>query len=67
MVLHARRGDFEDHCKMLAVWSSDWNGINTFPQFAAKDHFDQRLNERKDITWGDPVPENYTSVSWNPS
>lgn len=30
LVLHIRRGDFVDHCRHLANWSSDWNGFNKF-------------------------------------
>lgn len=30
LVLHIRRGDFADHCRHLANWSSDFNGFNKF-------------------------------------
>ncbi|KAG6374801.1 hypothetical protein JVT61DRAFT_4184 [Boletus reticuloceps] len=30
LVLHIRRGDFDDHCAHLAKWSSDFNGFNKF-------------------------------------
>jgi len=39
LVLHVRRGDFKDHCMNLAEWSSTYNAINAFPEFAARDKF----------------------------
>ncbi|KZP13237.1 hypothetical protein FIBSPDRAFT_960782 [Athelia psychrophila] len=39
LVLHVRKGDFEEHCSHLADWASTFNGFNAFPalpdQFAA--------------------------------
>ncbi|KAI0341380.1 hypothetical protein BDW22DRAFT_1377377 [Trametopsis cervina] len=32
LALHIRRGDFENHCRHLANWSSEWNGINLLPE-----------------------------------
>ena len=32
LVLHIRRGDFEEHCMHFAHWSSQWNGFNQFPE-----------------------------------
>lgn len=32
LVLHVRKGDFEEHCYHLANWSSTFNGFNTFPE-----------------------------------
>lgn len=32
LVLHIRRGDFEDHCVHLARWAAGWNGFNLFPE-----------------------------------
>jgi hypothetical protein len=37
LVLHIRRGDFEEHCRNLATWNSDFNGFNSFPELP--DHF----------------------------
>jgi hypothetical protein len=28
LALHLRRGDFEQHCVLLAGWNSSWQGIN---------------------------------------
>jgi len=36
LVIHLRRGDFEDHCGHLAEWSARWNGFNRFPGFPDK-------------------------------
>jgi len=36
LVLHIRRGDFQDHCVHLAKWASDWNGFNAFPSLPDK-------------------------------
>jgi len=36
LALHVRRGDFDDHCKNLATWSSNWNGFNKFPELSEK-------------------------------
>ncbi|KAL6307767.1 hypothetical protein BKA93DRAFT_727030 [Sparassis latifolia] len=36
LVLHIRRGDFEDHCMHLADWGSRWNGFNSFPELPDK-------------------------------
>ncbi|EIW79022.1 hypothetical protein CONPUDRAFT_155708 [Coniophora puteana RWD-64-598 SS2] len=36
LAIHVRRGDFADHCKNLAAWSSEWNAFNAFPQFIDK-------------------------------
>ncbi|KAM5539903.1 hypothetical protein V8D89_006406 [Ganoderma adspersum] len=32
LVLHIRRGDFEEHCMHFARWGSQWNGFNQFPE-----------------------------------
>ncbi len=32
LVLHIRRGDFEEHCLHFARWESQWNGFNQFPE-----------------------------------
>ncbi|KIP04154.1 hypothetical protein PHLGIDRAFT_25752 [Phlebiopsis gigantea 11061_1 CR5-6] len=32
LVLHIRRGDFEDHCTHLAQWGAAFNGFNSFPE-----------------------------------
>lgn len=36
LVLHVRRGDYEDHCEHLANWSSKYSGFNDFPEFPDK-------------------------------
>jgi len=36
LVLHIRKGDFEDHCYHLANWASGWNGFNSFPSLPDK-------------------------------
>ena len=36
LVLHVRKGDFENHCANLADWGAMWNGMNRFPQFVDK-------------------------------
>ncbi|KAG6329389.1 hypothetical protein ID866_9700 [Astraeus odoratus] len=33
LAIHVRRGDFEEHCRNLAGWRSDWNAWNAFPEF----------------------------------
>jgi len=38
LVLHIRRGDFEQHCRGLAEWGSTWTGFNQLPEML--DHFD---------------------------
>ncbi|KAG8220778.1 hypothetical protein J3R82DRAFT_2210 [Butyriboletus roseoflavus] len=38
LVLHIRRGDFANHCRHLANWSSDWNGFNKFATLPDKFH-----------------------------
>ena len=32
LVLHVRRGDFEEHCAHLARWGSSFNAFNSFPE-----------------------------------
>lgn len=36
LVLHIRRGDFQEHCVHLANWAADWNGFNAFPSLPDK-------------------------------
>jgi len=36
LVIHLRRGDFQDHCVHLATWAARWNGFNRFPNFPDK-------------------------------
>ena len=36
LVLHVRRGDYEDHCEHLANWSAEYSGFNDFPEFLDK-------------------------------
>lgn len=36
LVLHIRKGDFEDHCHHLANWAAGWNGFNSFPSLPDK-------------------------------
>ncbi|CAL1694829.1 unnamed protein product [Somion occarium] len=36
LVLHVRRGDYEDHCNHLANWSARYSGFNDFPEFVDK-------------------------------
>ncbi|KAI0633646.1 hypothetical protein C8Q77DRAFT_1217981 [Trametes polyzona] len=31
MVIHVRRGDYETHCRTLAMWSEDFVSVNAFP------------------------------------
>lgn len=33
LAIHVRRGDFEEHCRTLAVWGADWHAWNSFPEF----------------------------------
>ncbi|KAA1478230.1 hypothetical protein DENSPDRAFT_809563 [Dentipellis sp. KUC8613] len=33
LALHIRRGDFEEHCHLLAEYSSRWQGFNEMPEF----------------------------------
>ncbi|PPQ97873.1 hypothetical protein CVT26_013042 [Gymnopilus dilepis] len=40
LVLHIRRGDYEEHCKNLAEWSASYMGFNSFPQHRVRDRFD---------------------------
>lgn len=40
LVLHIRRGDFQEHCQNLAEWSASYTGFNSFPQFRVRDKFD---------------------------
>lgn len=34
LVLHIRRGDFEEHCAHLARWGSSFNAFNAFPELS---------------------------------
>ncbi|KIJ65219.1 hypothetical protein HYDPIDRAFT_111127 [Hydnomerulius pinastri MD-312] len=34
--IHVRRGDFKDHCHVLAHWNADWNAFNSFLQLPDK-------------------------------
>lgn len=36
LVLHIRRGDFDDHCAGLSNWGATYNGLNRFPEFIDK-------------------------------
>ncbi|CCM02755.1 uncharacterized protein FIBRA_04863 [Fibroporia radiculosa] len=36
LVLHIRRGDFEEHCVNLALWQSTYTGFNSFPELPDK-------------------------------
>ncbi|KIM44754.1 hypothetical protein M413DRAFT_432174 [Hebeloma cylindrosporum] len=40
LVLHIRRGDFQEHCRNLAEWSASYTGFNSFPEFRVRDKFD---------------------------
>ena len=40
LVLHIRRGDFQEHCQNLAEWSAPYTGFNSFPEFRVRDRFD---------------------------
>ncbi|PFH46474.1 hypothetical protein AMATHDRAFT_43580 [Amanita thiersii Skay4041] len=37
LVVHIRRGDFDQHCKHFWTYSSEYNGFNSFPELP--DHF----------------------------
>lgn len=39
LVLHLRRGDFEEHCRNLGGWGSSFMGFVTFPEFEERDMF----------------------------
>jgi hypothetical protein len=39
LVLHLRRGDYEEHCFHLAKYRSTYNGIFTLPEFEERDKF----------------------------
>ncbi|EIW79021.1 hypothetical protein CONPUDRAFT_126793 [Coniophora puteana RWD-64-598 SS2] len=52
LAIHVRRGDFANHCRHLATWSSDWNAFNSFPQFTDK------FEVPSDVGWGETTPEN---------
>lgn len=39
LVLHLRRGDFQEHCSNLAEWNSTFTGFNSFPEFQVRDRF----------------------------
>ncbi|KAF5392178.1 hypothetical protein D9757_001359 [Collybiopsis confluens] len=53
LVLHIRRGDFEEHCHNLAEWGSRFNGFNSFDDLREQDGFDFTKAEHP----GDPPPE----------
>ncbi|EIN14296.1 hypothetical protein PUNSTDRAFT_49122 [Punctularia strigosozonata HHB-11173 SS5] len=53
LVLHIRRGDFEGHCRNLAVWNSGFNGFNSFPELP--DHFTPAPWHE----WSETRPEHY--------
>ncbi|KIK62348.1 hypothetical protein GYMLUDRAFT_72588 [Collybiopsis luxurians FD-317 M1] len=40
LVLHIRRGDFEEHCHNLAEWGSVFNGFNSFDDIREQDGFE---------------------------
>ena len=39
LVLHLRRGDYEEHCLHLAKYRSTYNGMFTLPEFEERDKF----------------------------
>jgi len=51
-VLHVRRGDFDEHCRSVANWSSPFHGFNSFPELP--DGFDIPSGGG----WGFTTPEN---------
>ncbi|ESK93147.1 ATP:ADP antiporter [Moniliophthora roreri MCA 2997] len=51
MVLHLRRGDFEDHCRHLARYGSTYNGYNSFPHFP--DRFDPSILGMNSQEWNE--------------
>ncbi|THU88080.1 hypothetical protein K435DRAFT_680488 [Dendrothele bispora CBS 962.96] len=32
LTVHIRRGDFEEHCRHLEIWNSEFSGFNSFPE-----------------------------------
>ncbi|KAI8975906.1 hypothetical protein BD414DRAFT_467669 [Trametes punicea] len=52
MVIHVRRGDYETHCRTLAMWSEDFVSVNAFPEMM--DPFVVPPHEE----WGNNTPEN---------
>jgi len=48
LAIHIRRGDFEDHCRHLAVWDADWHAWNAFPEFI--DKFEKPTNTSSEET-----------------
>jgi hypothetical protein len=59
LALHVRRGDYVDHCRLLAGWSSHFMGFNEFPglpdRFYPLTESDQRpLGEGEQQAWYSP-------------
>ncbi|OBZ68590.1 hypothetical protein A0H81_11553 [Grifola frondosa] len=52
LVLHVRRGDYQDHCDHLAKWSSSYMSFNTFPDIP------DRFSPPEGGGWGENTPEN---------
>ncbi|CDO72791.1 hypothetical protein BN946_scf184994.g44 [Trametes cinnabarina] len=52
MVIHVRRGDYETHCRTLAMWSEDFVSVNAFPEMP--DAFAVPPHEQ----WGNNTAEN---------
>ncbi|KAI0371070.1 hypothetical protein BV20DRAFT_965729 [Pilatotrama ljubarskyi] len=52
MVIHVRRGDYETHCRTLAMWSEDFVSVNAFPEMM--DQFTVPPHEQ----WGNNTVEN---------
>lgn len=53
LVLHIRRGDFEQHCRHLATWTAGWQGMNEL----AADGLPDALESRE------PSPGNLTDYN----
>lgn len=52
LVLHLRRGDYEQHCDHLAKWSSTFLAFNALPQL-------EQFDPPPGGDWGENIPENY--------
>ncbi|KAM6496676.1 hypothetical protein JOM56_007149 [Amanita muscaria] len=53
LALHLRRGDFAQHCDVLAKWSSQFNGFNQF------DELPDKFRVPPGGGWGENTPENF--------
>ena len=60
LAIHLRRGDFEEHCRTLAVWGADWHAWNSFPEFI--DQFEKPRDTSEEETTNVYLDHCYPSI-----